>query len=105
MSNGILFDLVMIKFFHQHRNISKDLSGSLLTNHSYGGSMAQTRLVATGISSKTDADKIAQAGEAVEGVRFVNVNVDDGGIVVTHSDAFNADTFKAAIQAIGFNFS
>ena len=60
--------------------------------------MAQTRLVATGITSKTDADKIAQAGEAVEGVRFVNVNHDDGGIVITHTDAFNVDTFKSAIH-------
>jgi copper chaperone CopZ len=94
----------MIKFFHQHRNISKDLSGSLFTHHSYGGFMAQTRLVATGITSKADADKIAQAGEAVEGVRFVNVNHEDGGIVITHSDAFNADTFKSAIQALGFGF-
>lgn len=63
--------------------------------------MAQTRLVATGITSKTDADKIAQA---VEGVRFVNVNHDDGGIVITHTDAFNVDTFKSAIQALGFGF-
>ena len=66
--------------------------------------MAQTRLVATGITSKADADKIAPAGEAVEGVRFVNVNHEDGGIVITHSDAFNADTFKSAIQALGFGF-
>ena len=69
--------------------------------------MAQTRLVATGITSKADADKIAQAGEAVEaveGVRFVNVNHEDGGIVITHTDAFNADTFKSAIQALGFGF-
>ena len=61
--------------------------------------MAQTRLVATGITSKTDADKSAQAGGAVEGVRFVNVNHDDGGIVITHSDAFNVDAFKSAVQA------
>lgn len=67
--------------------------------------MAQTRLVATGISSKNDAEKIVAAGEAVEGARFVNVNVDDGGIVITHTDAFNVDAFKAAIEAIGFTFS
>ena len=65
--------------------------------------MAQTRLVAPGISSQNDADKIAKAGEAVEGVRFVNVSVGDGGIVITHSDTFNADAFKAAVKAAGYD--
>ena len=67
--------------------------------------MAQTRLVASGIASRGDADKVTAAGEAVEGVRFVNVNLDDGGIVITHSDTFNADAFKSAIEAAGYKIT
>lgn len=65
--------------------------------------MAQTRLVASGVTSKGDADKIVEAGEAVEGVRFVNVKIEDGSVVITHSDTFSPDAFKTAIKAAGFN--
>lgn len=64
--------------------------------------MAQTRLTASGVSSQGDVDKIVAAGEAVTGARFVNVKLDDGTVVITHSDDFNVEDFKAALQAAGY---
>lgn len=67
--------------------------------------MAQTRLTASGVSSQADVDKIVSAGEAVAGARFVNVKLDDGTVVVTHSDDFNVEDFKAALKAAGYSAS
>ena len=67
--------------------------------------MAQTRFVATGVSSKKDVEKIVEVGESVAGARFVNVRLEDGTIVVTHSDDFNPDNFKSALAGAGYAVS
>ena len=67
--------------------------------------MAQTRLVASGVSSQGDADKIVNAGEAVKGVKFINVRVDDGVTIITHGDDFDLDAFKSAVKTAGFDVS
>lgn len=65
--------------------------------------MAQTKITITGLSSKADGDKLAEQTSGVAGVRFVNVNHEEGYAVVTHGDDFNADAFKAAVAAAGFS--
>lgn len=65
--------------------------------------MAQSKIVVNGIKDKNDTEKLASHTEKVEGVRFVNVNVEQGYVVVTHTDNFNADAFKVAATEIGFS--
>lgn len=65
--------------------------------------MAQTKITITGLNSKADGDKLAEQTSGVAGVRFVNVNHEEGYAVVTHGDDFNADAFKAAVAAAGFS--
>lgn len=64
--------------------------------------MAQTKISITGLSNKADGDKLAEQTSGVAGVKFVNVNHDEGYAVVTHGDDFNVDAFKAAVAAAGF---
>lgn len=64
--------------------------------------MAQTKITITGLNNKTDGDKLAEQTSGVAGVKFVNVNHDDGYAVVTHGDEFSVDAFKAAVAAAGF---
>ncbi|WP_304334617.1 hypothetical protein [Conchiformibius steedae] len=64
--------------------------------------MAQSKITVGGLKDKGDADKLIAQTEAVAGVRWVNVNVDAGFVVVTHTDAFDDAVFKAAVAAAGF---
>lgn len=48
------------------------------------------------VADQTAADAIVAKTENVAGVKFVNVNVDKGTIVVTHGDDFDENAFKAA---------
>lgn len=48
------------------------------------------------IADQATADAIVKNTENVAGVRFVNVNVDTGVIVVTHGDDYDEAGFKAA---------
>ena len=43
-----------------------------------------------------NADKLKDAGMNVPGVKWVNIN--NGNIVVTHEDGFDADAFAAALR-------
>lgn len=65
--------------------------------------MPQTLINVGGISDKADADKIVANGEALAGVKMVNVNVSDGRVVVTHDAGFNVETFKKAVTDLGFS--
>lgn len=47
------------------------------------------------ISDKEKADEIVKKTESVQGVKFVNVNL-DSSIVVTHSEDYDEAAFKAA---------
>lgn len=47
------------------------------------------------VADQAAADAIVAKTENVAGVRFVNVNVDTGVIVVTHGDDFDEAGFKA----------
>ena len=55
--------------------------------------MPQTLYHASGLTAD-NADKLKDAGMNVPGVKWVNIN--NGNIVVTHDDSFDADAFAAA---------
>ncbi|WP_298643957.1 hypothetical protein [uncultured Cardiobacterium sp.] len=57
--------------------------------------MAQTLFKASGLTADK-ADKLKEAGMAVAGVRWVNINNDN--VVVTHDDHFDADAFVGALH-------
>lgn len=57
--------------------------------------MSQSKFEAT-IADQAAADSLVAKTESVAGVKFVNVNVDNGLIVVTHDDSFDEAAFKAA---------
>lgn len=57
--------------------------------------MAQSKFEAK-VADQAAADTITAKGEEVAGVKFVNVNVDSGVVVVTHGDDFDEAAFKAA---------
>lgn len=48
------------------------------------------------VADKTAADELVNKTENVQGVKFVNVNLDGGTVVVTHGDDFDEAAFKAA---------
>ena len=64
--------------------------------------MPQTLINVDGISAKPDAEKIMTAGEALEGVRLVNVNINDGRVVVTHTADFDIEVFKKTVIDLGY---
>ena len=64
--------------------------------------MAQSKMTVSGLNGKEDAEKLVNATADVSGVRFVNVNLAQGFIVVTYSDDFDEAAFKAAVTAAGF---
>ncbi len=57
--------------------------------------MAQTLFKASGITGG-NADALKNAGSAVDGVKWVNINGEN--IVVTHEDDFDAGAFAEAIK-------
>lgn len=67
--------------------------------------MAQSKINISGLSNKTDADKLAEHTTSVASVKFVNVNHEQGFAVVTHGDDFDPEAFKAAVNELGFNAS
>lgn len=48
------------------------------------------------IADQATADQIIANTENIAGVRFVNINIAGGTIVVTHGDDFDEEAFKAA---------
>ncbi|MDO5686319.1 MAG: heavy metal-associated domain-containing protein [Neisseria sp.] len=65
--------------------------------------MAQLQVQVSGVSSKENADQLKAAGEALPGVKLVNVNFEDGRVVITHGDGFDVESFKKAAAALGFS--
>jgi hypothetical protein len=57
--------------------------------------MAQTLFKAAGLTPE-NADVLKDAGMAIAGVRWVNINNDN--VVVTHDDSFDADAFVSALR-------
>lgn len=57
--------------------------------------MAQSQFQ-TSIADQAAADAIVAKGEAVAGVLFINVNAENGTVVVTHGADFDEGAFKAA---------
>ncbi|MDO5651101.1 MAG: hypothetical protein Q4G13_03055 [Moraxella sp.] len=57
--------------------------------------MAQTQIQAA-VADQAAADQIVAKTEDLAGVKFVNVNVGTGVVVVTHDDSFDEAAFKAA---------
>lgn len=48
------------------------------------------------VTSKDAADQLVADTESVKGVKWVNVNIDQGTIVVTHSEDYDEAAFKSA---------
>lgn len=65
--------------------------------------MAQSKINVSGMSSKADGDKLVEQTASVAGVRFVNANHEQGYVLVTHTDEFDENAFKAAVNAAGFS--
>ena len=63
--------------------------------HEPGAHHATNPLHASGLTAD-NADKLKDAGMNVPGVKWVNIN--NGNIVVTHDDSFDADAFAAALR-------
>lgn len=57
--------------------------------------MPQTQIKSS-INDKAAADAVVSKGEGVAGVKFVNVNIETGAVVITHDDSFDEAAFKAA---------
>lgn len=49
------------------------------------------------VADQAAADAIVAKGENVAGVKFINVNVDSGLVVVTHGEDFDEGAFKSAV--------
>lgn len=64
--------------------------------------MPQSKISVDGLADKDDAAKLSSAVKEVAGVMFVNVNVEQGFVVVTHKAEFDETAFKAAVTAAGF---
>ncbi len=47
------------------------------------------------VADQAAADALVAKAETITGVKFVNVNIDKGTVVVTHSDDFDEAAFKA----------
>lgn len=58
--------------------------------------MSQTQFQAQ-VADQAAADDIVAKTENIAGVRFVNVNVATGVIVVTHGDDFDEAAFKSVV--------
>ena len=65
--------------------------------------MPQTLINISGIGGKADAEKLVDAGEALNGVKLINVNVNDGRVVITHEAGFDVETFKQVATNLGFS--
>lgn len=65
--------------------------------------MPQTLIHIGGIGGKADADKLVDVGEALPGVKLVNVNFNDGRVVITHQEGFDVEVFKKAATDLGFS--
>lgn len=48
------------------------------------------------VTSKDTADKLVADTENLQGVKWVNVNIDKGTIVVTHGEDYDEAAFKSA---------
>lgn len=48
------------------------------------------------VADKAAAEEFVNKTENVQGVKFVNVNLDGGTVVVTHGDDYDEAAFKAA---------
>lgn len=57
--------------------------------------MSQSQFNLT-VADQAAADALVAKTENIAGVKFVNINVEKGTVVVTHSDDFDEAAFKAA---------
>lgn len=47
------------------------------------------------VADQAAADALVAKTETIAGVKFVNVNIDKGTVIVTHSEDFDEAAFKA----------
>lgn len=67
--------------------------------------MPQTAAQITGIADKAAADAFVVEAEKVAGVKMVNVNHDDGKVVITHDASMNLDDVKKVASGMGYTLS
>ncbi|STZ07644.1 Uncharacterised protein [Moraxella caprae] len=48
------------------------------------------------VADQAAADALIAKTETIAGVKFVNVNIDKGTVIVTHSEDFDEAAFKVA---------
>lgn len=48
------------------------------------------------VTDKDTAEKLVADTNQITGVKWVNVNIEQGTVVVTHGDDYDEDGFKAA---------
>lgn len=48
------------------------------------------------VADKAAAEEFVRKTETIQGVKFVNVNLDSGSVVVTHSEDYDEAAFKTA---------
>lgn len=48
------------------------------------------------VTDKDAAEKLVADTNQITGVKWVNVNIEQGTVVVTHGDDYDEDSFKAA---------
>lgn len=65
--------------------------------------MPQSKINVSGMTGKSDVDRLVEQTANVAGVKFVNANADDGFVIVTHGEDFDEAAFKAAVNAAGFS--
>lgn len=58
--------------------------------------MSQSQFNLT-VADQAAADALVAKTENITGVKFVNINVEKGTVVVTHGDDFDEAAFKTAI--------
>lgn len=50
------------------------------------------------VADQSAANDLVAAASQLSGVKWVNVNLDKGTVVVTHGDDFDEDGFKALVD-------
>ncbi len=63
--------------------------------------MAQTKYTIEKVIGKEEiAEQLKQAGNALEGVKWVNVNIQNGQVVLTHDDQYNEAELQKIIDTL-----
>ena len=65
--------------------------------------MPQTLIKVSGVDNEDNARKLVAEGEQFPGIRLINVNTNDGRVVITHTDTFDLESFKHKLAEWGLS--